>query len=101
MSNAILWPYGKCVECANKSDCVNSQAQIIACISNGYPDYKPQTNADRIRAMTDEEIAEILESDCPSTRRKCPDFEEEMFDKSYHEICKKCWLDWLRQEAKE
>ena len=60
MSEAMLWPYGKCVECANKSDCVDSHAQIIACMSNGYPDYKPQTNADRIRSMSDEELAKYL-----------------------------------------
>ncbi len=31
-----------------------------------YHEPKPQTNADRIRAMTDEELAELFETLCPS-----------------------------------
>ena len=57
-------------------------------------DYEPMTNADRIRAMTDEELAELLAPvlcpylDCPS---ELP-FEDTT-------TCKDCWLDWLRQEV--
>lgn len=40
---------------------------------------KRMTNADRIRAMTDEELAEWLEAHCYQYG----------------------WLDWLKQEAKE
>jgi len=40
---------------------------------------KPITNADRIRSMTDEELAEFLEAHC--------------FQYG--------WLDWLRQTATE
>lgn len=55
---------------------------------------KPQTNADRIRAMTDEELAEFLwryagTGVCPpimcSETEKCG--------------AEKCWLDWLKQEV--
>ena len=81
MSDAMLWPYGKCVECANKRDCVDSHAQIIACMSNGYPNYKPQTNADRIRQMSDEELADFM-SNCEP-------------------CCESGWLDWLKQEVKD
>ena len=41
----------------------------------------PQTNADRIRAMTAEELAEWLDNN------------------TYRFPIYKCWLDWLRQEA--
>lgn len=54
---------------------------------------KPQTNADRIRAMTDEELAEWLASfvhcDCPVVHYRGCGSEE----------CDVPWLDWLKQEA--
>ena len=51
------------------------------------------TNADRIRHMTDEELAEFIEQAiCPPTTKKI-----------YHECtkdnCVPCWLEWLKQEA--
>ena len=64
-----------------------------------YLDYpkerKPQTNADRIRAMTDEELASFIDhiSGCPPKREDCDCIESE-------DDCEACWLDWLRQEAK-
>lgn len=50
----------------------------------------PKTNADRIRAMSDEELAGkfALSADCPPKKIKC-------YPKSRN--CKKCWLDWLRE----
>ena len=56
----------------------------------------PKTNADRIRSMTNEELAEFLlrkEHHCPggSISNNCVG----------HETCEGCWLDWLKQEAKE
>ena len=47
------------------------------------------TNADRIRAMSDEDLAMILQPGCPSrVCRDCPPHD-----------CYNCWLEWLRQEA--
>ena len=48
---------------------------------------KPQTNADRIRSMTDEELAHLLHS-----------AEEHLFNGNLWDYAK--WLDWLRQEAR-
>lgn len=48
---------------------------------------KPITNADRIRAMSDEELAEYLDG-------ICHDFWQ-MFVKDPQ----KMWLDWLKQEV--
>lgn len=42
---------------------------------------KPQTNADRIRAMTDEELADFLDKTDPVYWNR------------------QTWLDWLRQEG--
>lgn len=57
-----------------------------------YPKpYKPITNADRIRSMTDEELAKFIDDKCicPPTSgcaEVCGD-------------CVDCWLEWLRQPA--
>ena len=68
-----------------------------------YLDYpkpcKPITNADRIRSMTDEELAELMEDkgDCPPI--ECPHDGEGA--KVTRLDCKACWFDWLKKEAKE
>lgn len=61
---------------------------------------KKPTNADRIRSMTDEKLAEwasiremcfiyhLLIND-PDLRNKC----------RIYENCKDCWLDWLKEEC--
>ena len=61
---------------------------------------QPTTNADKLRAMSDEELAEWLDyrlSECPWCNPYAPvkpgTDECEMFD------CQMCALDWLRQEA--
>ena len=52
------------------------------------PFMPPMTNADRIRAMTDEELAEFLWGDgCPGSKRECDG------------DCVKCFLEWLKQPA--
>ena len=47
---------------------------------------KPQTNADRIRAMTDEELAEFLEATAPAKGWSW------WLDNG-------TWLDWLKKET--
>ena len=60
----------------------------------------PRTNADRIRAMTDEELAEFILSIRGHCRAAtigpvvCPYIENFQTD------CNKCWCDWLKQEDK-
>ena len=60
------------------------------------------TNADRIRAMTDEKLTKYLcGMGCPTglspNSQKCPI----PLDYSDEEACYKCWLDWLREEARD
>ena len=54
-----------------------------------------KTNADRIRSMTDEELAgwldNLTEVMMPWCDHPCPDGEQS--------ICKNCISEWLRQEA--
>ena len=59
-----------------------------------YDPPKPQTNADRIRAMSGEELAEkffpFLCVHVLDDKVICKD-----------DGCKKCWMRWLREEVKE
>ena len=50
-----------------------------------------RTNADRIRAVSDEEMAKLLDYElgCPVTGG-CAKMSRD---------CKACWLDWLQQPA--
>ena len=85
-------PYCKCknADFIEPKDCENCEQY--------HSKYKP-TNADRIRAMSDEELAEYLaeRSVAPSCTGKChKDYEV------YGELrtfCHNCWLDWLKQEV--
>lgn len=64
-----------------------TEANCRGCFEGSHYKPKPITNADRIRAMTDEELAEYLDGVCHDLWQ--------MFVKDP----KKMWLNWLRQEA--
>lgn len=51
---------------------------------------EPLTNADRIRSMTDEELAKWL---CVMNFDDCPDRAHQM---KCTDKCYECWLDWLK-----
>ena len=55
---------------------------------------KPQTNADRIRSMTGEELAEVLFGCC---------IEHIGVEECSHpaKSCESCVLEWLRAESEE
>lgn len=77
-----------CVTCKAKCENAGKHRVTAYCISYVPKDYpKPQTNADRIRAMTDEELAKKISK-------------LESFVLTYGgEWSADKWLDWLRQEA--
>ena len=54
----------KCNTCANEQYCYDGNHQLTrdGCADNGFAAYVPQTNADRIRGMTDEELAKWLDN---------------------------------------
>ena len=57
---------------------------------------KPQTKADEIRAMTDEELAMLFaDNNCGYCR-----IHDYCFSRGCQINCEDIWLDWLRQEAK-
>ena len=60
------------------------------------------TNADRIRNMSDEELASVLFSGCIDSMdlEECPyASESELDNNKIRKICKKCTLDWLQSET--
>lgn len=61
-----------------------------------YPDAKP-TNADRIRSMMDEELADVFAmiSDCISCNCRNAEDNCNIVDGT----CQQQWLEWLRQEV--
>lgn len=70
-----------------------------------YEPPQPKTNADRIRAMTDEELAEFFaqqEYRKPVFDGWLPLCNHVMGPRTCHENgCEKCWLDWLKQVVKD
>ena len=83
-----------CHNCERLVICPWASAEEIIC-SSFKP--KPQTNADRIRAMTDEELADLFaDNDCGYCR--IHDF---CFAKGSAINCEDVWLDWLKQEVSD
>ena len=56
----------------------------------------PITNADRIRAMTDEDLAEWIGKVTAGGYGMCA---PSHYDCTGKDSCAPCWLDWVRQEA--
>lgn len=88
----------------NCSDCKNNGTQIcsVCCSYQGCPDRweaKPKTNADRIRAMSDEELSVFLErvadgcDSCPMLK-ECTYTDGEVPEEQVR-------LKWLKQECSE
>lgn len=56
---------------------------------------EPTTKADQIRTMTDQGLAEWIESLEPAA---CP-YRDDHGDDCRFTKCADCWIDWLKQEA--
>lgn len=80
-----------CKDCVGFDECKITGRTVEFAVDDGvcidFAERKPQTNADRIRSMSDEELAKILGNKCicPPTS-ECVD-------------CVDCWLEWLQQPA--
>lgn len=73
----------------------NGKVSFIPVITNTTP--QPQTNADRIRSMTDEELAEFMKP----WDSGCPRWKENPLPCSDWDNCGECWLKWLKEEVKD
>lgn len=79
----------KCTNCGHYF----REEDFPMCVLDGTP--KPITNADRIRAMSDEELARYLDSMQSLSYQNGVDVEPiRIYPNNYG-----AWLDWLRQEA--
>ena len=56
-----------------------------------------RTNGDRIRAMSDEELAEFMRP----WDSGCPRWKENPLPCSDWDNCGECWLKWLKEEVRE
>lgn len=76
------------------------QGRLVARDMHGRPHYdRPQTNADRIRAMTDEEMDDFLGEVQWDVANYCGGVSQKQdFPVPEH---RGAWLDWLKQEAEE
>ena len=85
---------GMCNMCFKEKSCEKHKAGVVGCDQFAK---KVKTNADRIRAMTDEELAKFmaLNTDCYYCRAKDNDRCASLATTP----CGDIWLDWLKQEA--
>lgn len=61
---------------------------------------KPITNADKVRTMTDEELAKFMNyGSCPPGEDVIEICNAENV-KPAPNICDRCWLEWLKQEVR-
>ena len=76
-----------CVNCKQNNSCT----MCWKTSNKKCPHFVQKTNADKIRAMNDEELAKVMERmlGCPVTG-DC---------KKMLEDCNDCWLEWLQQTA--
>ena len=99
-----------CLRCKHKRYCETGVTQpsgnsyVTGC--SRFEPKPPQTNADKIRAMTDKELAAYIHSICDCDP-PCPCFndcyEAEDVDNEalLYVPCEKKLLDWLQKEADE
>lgn len=79
-----------------------TQRGIVVRCDNYMPPQKPkkpQTNADRIRAMSDEELAVWLSDICSIC--DCCAVAEECSEVPGYEVCRENVVAWLRQPVKD
>lgn len=83
----------ECIKCRSFQLCPWATPPEIICSQ-----FKPttQTNADKIRAMSDEELAEWLAKHNERSA-VCPNFGAH----DCQALCRQCWLDWLKQEVND
>lgn len=77
--------------CGTREEATFSEYSECAAFNKAV-DGKPMTNADRIRAMSDEELAMVI---------MCPYATEPEFCNRLAENCVDCCLEYLQQPAKE
>ena len=84
------------VDCRTcKTDCVRSDGNYGYTFCDKYT-HPPMTNADRIRAMTDEELADCIYQDVLGVACR---IKQERNESCSEYMCRDCLLEWLKQPA--
>ena len=80
----------KCSDCPEYEVCRKYDLRKVRprCKKSRTPEVL--TNADKIRSMTDEELARVMDMVCPPDTA-CNDGQQ----------CIKCWIEWLKQPVEE
>lgn len=90
-----------CKECMNCNICgIRSMVEGKLTSCKSFTQKKPQTNADRIRALSDEELADLISDPVTYSFNcgMCP--ADPQFGSCVHK-CKPHILAWLKSEVKE
>lgn len=82
-----------CMSCVSRVLCGEHGDIALNCVDRIVSYH---TNADNIRAMTDEELAKLLTNGCADS--KCSDAPHTKYGSS---DCYMCRLNWLRKPAEE
>ena len=91
--------YDNCKDCESRCAHAGKNRSFVCIkgVSCKVKKEKPQTNADRIREMSDEELAELLLNGCTGGTL-C----EDQPQNEYGSVdCFACRMKWLRQPAEE
>ena len=85
---------GLCESCKNTS-CGYASEDVIRC--GDFEENTTQTNADRIRAMSDEELAKLFCGFCKNSKicEGCPMCDVKCAESELAES----WVEWLKQPA--
>lgn len=86
-----------CAHGCEESVCLRQHEKYGNC--NMYSAKSKQTKADRIRAMTDEELANMFSSIscCHEKGQDCMKYSDGTGGRN----CYQCWLDWLKEEVSD
>lgn len=88
----------KCNKCSNANICLDHiEFPSLSGCTSGIPDRKVPTNADKIRSMSDEELAELL-----FTKSRCDNCFANCNDKDNCPSLGSCYsrhLEWLQSKV--
>lgn len=79
--------------------CMNNGNDYCFACNNGNQ-FKPMTNADRIRSSSDEKLAVICEDGCPPGDPNCNSIET-IEGETVKGHCQRHWLKWLKSPVEE
>ncbi len=88
-----------CKDCVGFDECNTTGRTVEFAVDDGvcidFDERKPQTNADKIRSMSDEELAVLLSEPCECS----VDPAEDGYRECGNKLCIEYLLNWLQQPA--